>query len=499
MYILCMAGIQLPENDRRFFKLVADAAFTNPFSDQRRQIDRQVAGVLKTEDDWRKIVPLAIDAVRQRLNQLDADSPCRIQDFAARDADLMKYTFLFEVYHNHALAFDDFIRSRPQSDRPLKVPFAPPAIRQLTGRGFSDRQAVQYFSMFYQIRRAFYFIDHGLIGKSQCMRKLRMDLWNNIFTHDIRDYEQYMWDKMEDFATLLEGPTGSGKGAAAAAIGRSGFIPYDPAKQQFAAGFTTMFLPINLSQYVEALLESELFGHTKGAFTGAVAEHKGIFSLCEKHGAIFLDEIGEISLPAQVKLLKVLEERTFSPVGSHETRRFYGRVIAATNRPIDQLRRENKFRDDFYYRLCSDCIQVPSLTQRIRENEDELVELVRHFTQQITGSENPPLADRVLEVIAANLGPDYPWPGNVRELAQCIRRVILKRTYEGQTLPAADRKDRLQAELEAGSLTAEQLLNQYCRLLYDRCGTYEEVARRTGLDRRTVKKRITDAENSDSN
>lgn len=493
MYILCMKTKNLSNENRQFFKRVADASFTNPFSVERREIDRQVAGILNTQDDWRKIVPLAIEAVHQRLAQLDAEGPCRIQDFDTRDADLMRYTFLFEVYHNHALAFDDFILAQQTSSTPLTVPFGTEAVRQLVHRGFSQDQAIQYFSMFYQIRRAFYFIDRGLVGKSQSMRKLRMDLWNNIFTYDIRDYEQYLWNRMEDFSTLLEGPTGSGKGAAAAAIGRSGFIPFDPNKKQFAADFATMFLPINLSQYAEALLESELFGHTKGAFTGAVAEHKGILSLCEKHGAIFLDEIGEVSIPAQVKLLKVLEERTFSPVGSHESKRFDGRVIAATNRPIDALRREDKFRDDFYYRLCADCIHVPPLTQRIQENETELTELVRHFTRTITGSENPGLVDRVLDVIAAQLGPHYPWPGNVRELAQCIRRVILKRTYEGQTIQHRGRKEQLYAGIDTGSMTAEELLNHYCQLLYARHGTYEEVARRTGLDRRTVKKRVTDA------
>ena len=485
-----MAQKKLTNQDRQFFKLVADASYTNPFSDQRRQIDRQVAGVLKTEDEWRKIIPLAIDAIQKRLNKLDAQRPSRIQDFDKQDADLMRYTFLFEVYHHHALAFDDFIVQQQQSDTPLKVPFGAAAIRELMQRGFTQEQAVRYFSMFYQIRRAFFFIDHGLIGQSRSMRKLRMDLWNNIFTHDIRDYEQYLWDRMEDFSTLLEGPTGSGKGAAAAAIGRSGFIPYDPPKNQFAASFTTMFLPINLSQYAEALLESELFGHTKGAFTGAVAEHKGVLSLCQKHGAIFLDEISDLSIPAQVKLLKVLEERIFSPVGSHETKRFYGRVIAATNRPINTLRRENRFRDDFYYRLCSDCIQVPALTQRIQENDNELAELVRHFTQTITGKENPQLADRVLDIIAAQLGRRYPWPGNVRELAQCIRRVILKRDYEGQTIQNAPLKEQLMTGLDTGTFTADELLNHYCQMLYDRHGTYEEVARRTGLDRRTVKKHI---------
>ncbi|GAI37824.1 unnamed protein product, partial [marine sediment metagenome] len=199
-----------------------------------------------------------------------------------------------------------------------------------------------------------------------------MNLWNNIFTHDIRYYERYLWDKMEDFSTLLVGPTGSGKGAAAAAIGRSGFIPFDDRKQAFAESFTKTFIPVNLSQYPETLLESELFGHTKGAFTGAVASHDGLFALCGPHGSIFLDEIGDINPQVQIKLLQILEERIFSPVGSHKKLYFHGRVIAATNRSIEQLRRQGRFRDDFYYRLCSDCIVVPALQQRIRENPDEL-------------------------------------------------------------------------------------------------------------------------------
>ena len=317
-----------------------------------------------------------------------------------------------------------------------------------------------------------------------------MSLWNNLFTYDARSYEKHMWDKMEDFSLLLEGPTGCGKGAAAAAIGRSGFIPFDMTRQTFKSSFTATFIPLNLSQFAEGLLESELFGHTKGAFTGAVESHQGVLGLCEPHGSIFLDEIGEIGIPAQVKLLKVLEERVFSPVGSHEKLRFYGRVIAATNRPVDILRAEGTFRDDFYYRLCSDCIQVPPLAQRVRENPDELAELVEHFTTLITGRQNKELVTRVLETIDKQLDRDYPWPGNVRELAQCIRRVILKRSYEGKKRIPKTLKQQLKAGIDSGVLTADELLNGYCKMLYDHCGTYEETARLTGLDRRTIKKRV---------
>src|SRR5256885_4529537 len=143
---------------------------------------------------------------------------------------------------------------------------------------------------------------------------------------------------MEEFSTLLLGETGTGKGTAAAAIGRSGFIPYDDKQHRFAESFTRSFVALNLSQHPETLIESELFGHRKGAFTGAVEAHEGIFARCSPHGAIFLDEIGDVSTPVQIKLLQVVEDRTFSPVGSHERQRFRGRVISATHKPLHELR-----------------------------------------------------------------------------------------------------------------------------------------------------------------
>jgi DNA-binding NtrC family response regulator len=486
-----MTKVQLSKDDRDFFQLVANVPAANPFSQKRVDIDEEISGIHEAENR-RQRVQYAAEAIRKRLAILDADKMRQFQDFDERDRELMKYTYLFDVYHFCSDLFDAFISKQEKSgDTPLKVPFAPKALDTLRQRGFSENEVVQNFAFFYQIRRAFYFIDRGLIGKSSSMRNLRMSLWNNIFTCDAFGYERYMWDKMEDFSTLLIGPTGSGKGAAAAAIGKSGFIPYDPDKQLFKASFTSTFIPVNLSQFAESLLESELFGHTKGAFTGAVSEHLGVLGLCGAHGTILLDEIGEISIPVQVKLLKVLEERVFYPVGSHQPQRFGGRVIAATNQPIEQLREKGKFRDDFYYRLCSDCIRVPSLAERIQENPEELNELVEHFCSVITGAKDTGIIGRVMEVIEKKLGGSgYCWPGNVRELAQCIRRVILKEDYEGQ-IPECGPQEKTFAQcIRDGNLTADELLDGYCKILYEQYGTYEKVAKLTALDRRTVKKRI---------
>ena len=358
----------------------------------------------------------------------------------------------------------------------------------LTKRGFSNEEALHYFAVLHQLRRAFFFIDRGLIGRSASMKQLRRRLWNNVFTCDIRLYEQKLYDRMEDFSTMLLGETGSGKGAAAAAIGRSGYIPFDEKKKTFAESFTRSFTALNLSQFPESLIESELFGHRKGAFTGAIEAHDGVLVRCSPHGAIFLDEIGEIGIPAQIKLLRVLQERFFTPVGAHEKLRFRGRIIAATNKPLTALLQSGVFREDFFYRLCSDIIAVPSLRQRIAEEPQELSDLTALIVKRIIGNTAPEIVDVLEKTLCITPGPHYAWPGNVRELEQAIRRILLTRKYSSNfNIASANPCDFLQAGIQAGELDANTLLAGYCRLFYQRLGSYEAVAVRTRLDRRTVK------------
>jgi transcriptional regulator with GAF, ATPase, and Fis domain len=358
--------------------------------------------------------------------------------------------------------------------------------------GFTPEEALHFFAVYFQLRRAYYFILKGIIGRSPCMRSLRESLWNNVFTRDVALYTTTLWNKMEDYSTLVLGETGSGKGVSARAIGQSGYIPFDRKTGCFAESFTRAFTSLNLSQFPEPLIESELFGHKKGSFTGAVSDHEGALSRCSRYGAIFLDEIGEVSVPVQIKLLHVLEHRDYSPVGSHDKRRFPGRIIAATNRPLHMLRTERVFRDDFYYRLCSDVILVPPLRQRVQEDPAELDDLVLFIVKRIVGDDTDDVARRVVDEVRTQVPANYAWPGNVRELEQCIRRILLKRSYEIDKVATrpGDIEGRIIAGLKEGAMDAQQLLSHYCALLYERHNSYEEVARKTALDRRTVKKYI---------
>lgn len=484
--------LSLSAGEREFFRTVAQAAVTNPFSQSRIDLDRAIAAS-EQQLSWDELVERStarIAAELERLRAAGRDDPERYQ---SDDRELLRRVLLFDVYHRYRLRFDDFIlKQQAAGDKPLPLPFARELLAAIAGYGLSEEACHRYLGIFYQIRRAFYFIETSLTGRSPAMHALRLQLWNNIFTCNINWYEQHLWNRMEDFSTLLLGETGTGKGAAAAAIGRSGFIPFEARTGAFAESFSRNFIAINLSQYPESLLESELFGHRKGAFTGAVENHEGIFSRCTPHGAIFLDEIGDVSVPVQIKLLQVLQERTFSPVGSHDKHRFHGRVIAATNRPLAELRRSGAFRDDFYYRLCSDIIMVPPLRQRLREEPAELETLVGAILRRLIGDAALPYTRLVRDALIRDLGRDYPWNGNVRELEQAVRRIVITRHYRGEDAGSGsgDAMAQLLEAMTAGEITADALLTAYCSLLHQRLGTYEEVARRTDLDRRTVKKYI---------
>jgi transcriptional regulator with AAA-type ATPase domain len=459
--------------------------FRNPFSAERALLIAKLAPGAKPGD---------LTEDREALARLVAPrmASWMSRTLSAEERQLVEPALLYVSYHRCVPQLDAHIeRQARQGGAPLAVPFGDEAIADLMRSGFSEEAAARYFAFFFQLRRAFYFIYRSLAGECESMRRLRESLWNNVFTHDMRGFEAALWNRMEDFSTLILGETGTGKGQVAAAIGRSGFIPYLPAQRRFAANFTETFIAINLSQFPESLIESELFGHRKGAFTGAIDHHQGVLERCDAHGALFLDEIGEVSVPVQIKLLQVLQERTFTPVGGHEKKRFPGRVIAATNRKLDALRRDGQFRNDFYYRLCSDVIEMPTLRQRIAESPAELEQLVALLVERITGVQSKELSQAILESFEKHLPPGYAWPGNVRELEQAVRRVLLTGRYAGD-LPAApaDEEESLLERLRSGELTAEGLLARYCAMLYRRLGTYAEVAKRTGLDPRTSRKYV---------
>jgi len=206
-----------------------------------------------------------------------------------------------------------------------------------------------------------------------------------------------------DTTVLVTGENGTGKEIVARALHSMG------ARENKA------FVATNCSALNDNLLESELFGHVRGAFTGAVRDKEGLFSAAHT-GTLFLDEVGDTSAAMQVKLLRVLQEGTFMPVGATEPKQVDVRIIAATNRPLLQMVKDGTFREDLYYRLSVINLELPPL----RDRKGDLPSLCEHFLEQIrrkTGAERKVLSSKVMERFW-----EYDWPGNVRQLENEIER-----------------------------------------------------------------------------
>ena len=226
---------------------------------------------------------------------------------------------------------------------------------------------------------------------------------------------------------LITGESGTGKEVAALTIHQQSLRKDGP------------FVPVNCAALPEQLLESELFGHEKGAFTGAVARKLGRFELADK-GTVFLDEITEIPLSMQVKLLRVLQEKSFERVGGTETLRVDVRVIAATNREITRVMKQGQFREDLYYRLNVFQIHMPPL----RERKEDIPLLAQHFVEKF----RPAYLVNKISPAALELLVRYHWPGNIRELQNVIERAAII-CQGNEILP-----EHLPQELSAAQKTA---------------------------------------------
>jgi len=209
-----------------------------------------------------------------------------------------------------------------------------------------------------------------------------------------------------DSTVLIYGETGTGKELIARAL------------HNLSPRHSNAFVKLNCAAIPTGLLESELFGHERGAFTGAVSQRVGRFELAN-HGTIFLDEIGEIPLELQPKLLRVLQEREFERLGSSRTLHTDARLIAATNRDLEAMVKEQKFRSDLYYRVNVFPIRIPAL----RERPEDIPPLVRHYAKQFTRRLGKTIDTIPSETMAALV--KYPWPGNVRELQNVLERAVI--------------------------------------------------------------------------
>jgi transcriptional regulator with AAA-type ATPase domain len=477
---------------------LAALVYANPFLEERITHERRILGDGHSHSQpyW-SLQPDAkreatITAIAARCDTLVETLRGRIRAGArpSRDEqqiyeDVVVY-FLYERYREAILGLIE------RGEASARIDFYPRFRADVIAHVGERTDAGHLFACFYQVRRAFHHVYRNIVGRTRPVAALRAAVWQSIFTHDVRRYRRSLWPRMGDIPALITGPTGTGKELVARAIAYSRYIPFDERRERFTGPAQPLFVAVNIAALSPTLIESELFGHRKGAFTGAASDREGFLESSGALGSVFLDEIGEIEPGVQVKLLRVLQSRTLQRLGDTTPRAFEGKLIAATNRDLAEEIRKGRFREDFYYRLCADTLSTPSLQDQLAGAEDELHHLVRFICTRVAGeAEAESLAGEVIRAIEISPGRDYRWPGNFRELEQCVRSVMLRGTYEPRTTAAhGDARHQIAQNIVAGSFTADELLRHYCTLVYATSRNYSSVAEKLGLDRRTVRAKV---------
>ncbi|HQM99863.1 MAG TPA: sigma-54 dependent transcriptional regulator, partial [Candidatus Hydrogenedentes bacterium] len=304
-------------------------------------------------------------------------------------------------------------------------------------------------------------LPHGMIGESGAMLKIFDAIGRAAST---------------SATVLISGESGTGKELAARAV------HYGSVRSQ------SPFVPINCGGIPDSLLESELFGHVKGAFTGATESRAGFFHAAEG-GTIFLDEISETSASMQVKLLRVLQEKEICMVGSNRARKVDVRILAATNKDLAALMKKNMFRKDLFYRLNVLTIAMPAL----RERGDDILLLASHFINRYTSEFNRPqtrFSEDALRVLR-----NYDWPGNVRELENVIQRLILMTEHELIDVPDLPKLMRFSApgKMPLNRSLAEVEADYIRSILVSVGGNKTRAAEILGIDRKTLRAKLADS------
>lgn len=495
----------LTHDERRLADLISSLAYCNPFLPKRVELERQILGerfvelgaVWHARAAFPKSPNVACigELASAVIHRIGSRRSGRLQ---GRDRTRYRDLVYYALYHRYLDEFSKIVVHDDPMPRPVAFfrSFAKDhesMIQPMRPTVADDVDPTHLFACFFQIRRAFHHIFEFILGGSMAAAKLRAAVWQSIFTHDLQRYQRCLFDKMGDIVTLVTGPTGTGKELVARAVGHSRYLPFRLEQRTFAAAQDACFFALNLSALSPTLIESELFGHRRGAFTGAVQDRAGWLEVCPEHGTVFLDEIGEIDPCIQVKLLRVLQSRTFQRLGETKDRCFRGKLVAATNRNPSVEMAQRRIREDFYYRLCADRIITPSLRDQIGENPDELRHLLRVISRRFVGEGNgdaDALAEEAFTWIARELGLDYAWPGNVRELEQCVRNIMIRGSYVPVEPSREDLSTQVLEQWYQGGLTLNEVIRSYCRYVYQKTGNYVEAGARLGVDRRTLKAKV---------
>ncbi|MCQ2403129.1 MAG: sigma 54-interacting transcriptional regulator [Lentisphaeria bacterium] len=491
--------------ERSQIRLIGDLIYTNPFGERRQEIEHRLLGRkhiqrfrvwhsldgdFSTNLNLPELEKLCGRLVERGLSFLKGEG-LPVQDDVLTEWDLLVIYWLFSRY-SASMSGNIYLPSgSEEASAKLYGNFLDDynnLVQNIRRGRPSAYQPEKIFAMFHQVHRAFNYIFDYIGGGTEAAARLRCAIWESIFSHDMNRYYRQLHSKMNGITTLITGESGTGKELAAQAIAYSQYIPFDGGKQRFARSYRDCFRAVQLSALPPTLIESELFGHVRGAFTNAIHDRKGCFENCLEGMAVFLDEIGDISLEVQVKLLRLLQTRQFCRIGDSEPREFSGKVIAATNADLSEKCADGQFRQDFLFRICSDVIRTSPLRTLLDGREEELRQMVLILSRRLLDAQEAvSFAQESSDWIIAHLGVDYTWPGNVRELEQCLRNLLLRGSYSPLVKEEADNDDIGTRMMKSGC-TLDELTHRYVNALYQREGSVAGVARQSGMDRRTIRK-----------
>lgn len=487
-------------SDADAVKALAGLTAANPFKPDQSDVECRVLGAAcLTERPLWPADPHSpgphpnVAHLRARTEDLAAALFRRLADGAAarrEELDVYRELVLCLLYLRYEPFWGDLIeRSRTAAAGPEPVEWYDAFARDahqlfsvIPGPGLlPDAEIAHFFALGYQVRRAFHHISRHLFGRSRSAAALRARVWQSIFTHRPIVYRESLFRSLADVPLLITGESGTGKDLVARAVAHSQYIPFDPATKCFAAT-ASAFQVVSLAALSPTVIEAEMFGHRRGAFTGADRDHSGWFESCSPYGAVFLDEIGDLNVDLQVKLLRVAQDRCFQRLGETVARRFEGKLITATNRDLTAGIRARRFREDLFYRLCADTIATPTLRSQLAEAPDDLRHIVAAILRRSGHSTDADALAAEVEAYVHRCFPNHTWPGNIRELEQCTQAFLIRGEY---TPPASI--DRLDDALRHCRLTSRELVKRYVEIDHAQTGSQRETARRLGIHHRTVR------------
>jgi two-component system response regulator AtoC len=383
----------VPHNQKHLLLVEDESALRQAIAEQLTDRGFNVQQVDSGEAAMAQLADFAFDIIITDLRLPGMDGTALIQSAVARYPNIIAIIVTGYGTTKHAVdaiksgAFD-FVSKPFQIDELMHVLESAQEQRRLKSENAYLRA---------QLEERYRF--EGLIGKSQPMQKLFQMLETVAGTNS---------------TILITGETGSGKEVVAKAIHHA-----SPRRAH-------RFVALNCSAIPETLLEAELFGHVRGAFTGAVGNRQGRLEQAHK-GSLFLDEVGTMSTALQMKLLRVLQEREFERVGDSHSTKIDVRVMAATNSDLAQMVADGEFREDLFYRLNVIAVQLPP----VRERKEDIPLLVKHFLDRL-GADNPDTRPKTISQDAMRRLMAYQWPGNVRQLENAIERAVAMSAGRGQ-------------------------------------------------------------------